>query len=127
MGKENNLDGEALKVANLIADAMSEHLNEVVVPAAKKYVESFELELNKFNWADDEKRLEIVGTEFVKKYNNLEQQLFDEFDKKVFARVFSKTSKNGEIFRNELKQKIRNYLDNIAAEALEKIITHSKK
>ena len=125
MTKEKDLE-EAAKIADLVADSMYEYLNEVVVPNAKRYVELFETKLNQFNWADDESRLEEIGSEFVKEYNSLEQRLFDEFDKKVFVRVFSPTSTNGTVFRNELKKKINNFLNNIAAEPLEKIMEYAK-
>ena len=126
MSKEKEAEAEAAKIANLLADSMLEHLHEVVVPKAKGYVEIFEAKLNQFNWRDDENRLEEISTEFAKEYNNLEQRLFDEFDNTVFSKVFSSTSTNGTVFREELKEKINNYLNNIAAEPLERVINYAK-
>jgi hypothetical protein len=126
MSKQKESEEEVERLLELLNKAILEHFDERVVPAAKGYVEIFETKLNQFNWADDEDKLDEIATEFAKEYEKLELKLFDEFDKKVFDRIFPQSSKPSSDYRKYLKEKINNYLNNTAAEPLERILEYVK-
>ena len=125
MQKES--EEEAQRLFELLNEAMLEYLDDRVAPMAENYVEVFEAKLNQFNWGDNEDRLENIGTEFVKEYKKLELKLFDEFDTTVFEKTFHQPSDASLEYRNWLKTRINNCLNNIAAEPLERIMEYVKK
>ena len=123
---EEESEEESERLLALINDSILEHYNERVAPSAKRYVEIFEVQLNKFNWADDEDRLDKIATKFAREYEKLELILFDEYDKKVFDQIFSQSSETRADYRNFYKQKIQNCLNNAAAEPLERVMEYVK-